>query len=123
MRDLVETVSGGERCVFAQQRGSDSDECRDYVFVQEFAENYDSSSALDGMHSDDANVGILDILPSPILSRTAVNDIPTQIVDGDHLRRNANFFCDGPRDLPAIAGAHDVEIARIRERADHGGPA
>src|SRR3569623_109583 len=123
MRDRVETAFGIDRLlVLRQQSCGDGNVGRNNIFVQEFAKQHQSFSALYGMHIHAAHMRRLDVLSTPILGRTATDDVPTEIVVRVHLRRNDGCLLDGPLHLPFGAVFHEVKIASAGRGSDNGGP-
>ena len=96
-----------------KQRGSHRHECGHDIFVQQFAQHDDAISAVHRMHVDDANVRRFHILRSPVVSRTAIDHIPAQIVHRDHLRRHVLLLHERPIHCPAVPVPDDVQIARV----------
>ena len=66
--------------------------------------------------------GDFHILRAPVILRAAVDHIPSQIIDRNHLGGTRGSFTSGHSDFPAIAVPDDVQVLGIRKRADDRGP-
>ena len=108
---MVEPFLRKQRGPHRHKRGHD-------IFVQKFAQHDDAVSAVHRVHVDDAHVRRFHVLRPPFVSRTAIDDIPAQIVHGNHLRRHVLLLHQRPIHRPAVPVPDDVQVARIFEGPD-----
>src|SRR6266567_3547628 len=117
MRDLVKGVfSSNGGAVLCKQGSFDSNEGGDHVLIENFAEYDDAIAPLDRMQVHNFDMRRLNILRPPIVFRSAIDNVPMQIIFCDHLWRYSRLFDEGPDRAPLTIALDHSQVANFAKR-------
>ena len=120
MRDLVKAGFFAKLfVVFPNQDSLHVNVAWDRVFIHEFSQDDDLAFTLYRIHGGNPHMRTLRVLRAPLVGfGVAVDDVPTQVVHWNHLRRQILLVALRPDDLPIAVVVDEFEIFVLEEFSD-----